>query len=82
MTTRQPEVNGTGGGHIAERASEPCPCCQKNTTEPKTAANETRLSRTALIGSSSDRNVRTTRRKVITEIRIRTYGSSSYPAVR
>jgi len=46
-------------GDTPKTASEPWPCCQKNTTAPNTAASDTRLSSTALSGSSTDRNVRT-----------------------
>ncbi len=58
-------------------ASEPWPCCQKKTIDPNTAASEIRLSSTALIGSSTDRNVRTSSTKVITEISASTYGNLS-----
>ena len=53
-------------------ASDPWPSCQKNTTEPKTAAIEIRLSSTALSGSSTDRKVRTSSTKVISAISART----------
>jgi hypothetical protein len=49
-------------------ASEPCPSCQNQVMAPNTAASDIRLSSTALIGSSSDRNVRTSSTKVITAI--------------
>ena len=49
-------------------ASEPWPICQKKTIDPNTAASESRLRITALIGSSTDRNVRTSSTNVITEI--------------
>ena len=59
-------------GDTPKTASEPLPCCQKHTTAPNTAASEIRLSTTALSGSSSDRNVRTSSTKVMTEMSSRT----------
>ena len=53
-------------------ASEPWPSCQNQVTKPNTAASETRLSSTALIGSSSDRKVRTSSTNVISAIRAST----------
>ena len=40
-------------------AFEPCPSCQNSTIKPSVAASEIRFSTTALSGSSSDRNART-----------------------
>ncbi len=59
-------------GATPNNVCEPWPCCQKNTTAPKTAASETRLSSTAFTGSSTERNVRTSSRKVMTAMRAST----------
>ena len=67
-------------GETPNTASDPCPCCQNQTTAPNTAASETRLSTTALIGSSTERNVRTSRTNVIAAMRSSTYGKLSYTA--
>ena len=45
-------------------AFEPCPSCQNSTITPSVAASESRLSSTALNGSSSERNARTSSTKV------------------
>ena len=58
-------------------ASEPWPSCQNQVMNPKTAASDTRLSSTALIGSSSERNVRTSSTNVISAISASTYGKLS-----
>ena len=55
-------------GDTLKTASDPWPSCQKNTIAPNTAANEIRLSRTALSGRSTDRKVRTSSTNVISAI--------------
>ena len=46
---------------MSNTAPEPTPCCQNSTISPSVAANDSRLRITALNGSSSDRNARTSR---------------------
>ena len=57
-------------------ASEPQPCCQTRTRSPHAAATESRFSRTALSGSTSERNARASRTNVSAEISAITSGNS------
>ncbi len=50
---------------IPKIASEPRPCCQIRTTTPQAAATLRMLSTIAFSGSSSERNARASRMKVV-----------------
>ena len=55
-------------------ASDPTPCCHTRTIRPQAAPTESRFSRTALRGRTSERNARASRTNVSTEITAMTSG--------
>ena len=62
---------------MSKIASDPLPSCQNQTMNPNTAASETRFNSTALIGSSTERNVRINSTRVISAISASTNGNLS-----